>query len=96
MLSNAMRCDAMVSPHHVTPLHTTSHHTPPQEGLNWSDVSYRDNQSVVDLIAKRPKGLLILLEEHALINRQQDDRLLLAAFDQVGKSPEFNYLITGI
>ncbi len=33
------------------------------EALDWSVISFRDNQPVIDLIAKKPQGLLIMLEE---------------------------------
>lgn len=33
------------------------------EELDWSVISFRDNQPVIDLIAKKPQGLFIMLEE---------------------------------
>jgi myosin-5 len=39
------------------------------EGLNWMSINYRDNQSVIDLIGKKPTGLLIILEEQGRLNR---------------------------
>ena len=54
-----------------------------KEGLDWTSISYRDNQSVIDLIGKKPKGLLIVLEEHSLMNREPDDKALLTAFNNL-------------
>jgi myosin heavy subunit len=52
-----------------------------EEGLTWSTIAYNNNQSVIDLIAKRPTGLLNTLEELSLLNRgQQDEGSLLAAY----------------
>jgi myosin heavy subunit len=33
------------------------------EGIEWSSVSFVDNQDCLDLIAKKPTGLLPLLDE---------------------------------
>ena len=33
------------------------------EGIEWSSVSFIDNQECLDLIAKKPTGLLPLLDE---------------------------------
>ncbi len=43
------------------------------EGIAWSAVSFVDNQECLDLIAKKPTGLLSLLDEecrfvHTIIN----------------------------
>jgi hypothetical protein len=37
------------------------------EALDWSVISFRDNQPVIDLIAKKPQGLLIMLEEQVCV-----------------------------
>jgi myosin heavy subunit len=34
-----------------------------KEGLDWSSIAYRDNQHVIDLISKKPTGILFILEE---------------------------------
>lgn len=53
-----------------------------EEGLTWSTVAYNSNQAVIDLIAKRPTGLLNALEELSVLNRgQQDEGSLLAAYN---------------
>jgi myosin-5 len=33
------------------------------EGIVWQEVSYRDNMPIIDLISKKPNGLLVLLDE---------------------------------
>ena len=33
------------------------------EGIEWSSVTFVDNQECLDLIAKKPTGLLALLDE---------------------------------
>jgi myosin heavy subunit len=49
--------------------------------LSWSTIAYNNNQAVIDLISRRPTGLLIALEELSLLNRgQQDEGSLLAAY----------------
>ena len=53
------------------------------EGLDWGAITYRDNQPVLDLIGKKPKGLLFVLEEHSLMNREPDDKALLSAFNNL-------------
>jgi len=52
-----------------------------REGLNWTAISFRDNQDVIDLISKKPHGLLFLLEEHGMMNRKPDDGALLNTFN---------------
>jgi myosin heavy subunit/ankyrin repeat protein len=54
-----------------------------KEGLNWSTISFKDNQNVIDLICKKPSGLLNVLEEHGFLNRKPDDKALLTSFDQM-------------
>jgi hypothetical protein len=37
------------------------------KGLAWTEISFRDNQLSIDLIGKKPSGLLILLEEQVKV-----------------------------
>ena len=57
-----------------------------QGGLNWSDISFRDNQTVIDLIGSAKtgskQGLLLLLEEQCMLNRAPDDAALINAFNK--------------
>jgi myosin heavy subunit len=58
-----------------------------EEGLTWSNIAYNNNQAVIDLIAKRPTGLLNALEELSVLNRgQQDEGSLLAAYNSTHAS----------
>lgn len=52
-----------------------------KEGINCSVISFRDNQHVIDLISKKPSGLLIILEEHGFLNRKPDNKALLSSFN---------------
>ena len=61
------------------------------EGLDWSQISFRSNQSVIDLISKKPSGLLNILEEHGIMNRHPDDRALLHNYDQFHKNKHESY-----
>ena len=62
-----------------------------KEGLDWSNISFRDNKTVIDLIGKKPQGLLILLEEHSLMNRDPDDQALLNTYHKHHFNLHVNY-----
>lgn len=52
------------------------------EGLEWDSIEYKDNQHVIDLIGKKPSGLLIILEQQGMLNRGgADEGVLLSAFN---------------
>lgn len=52
------------------------------EGLEWDAIQYKDNQPVIDLIGKKPSGLLIILEQQGMLNRGgADEGALLSAFN---------------
>jgi myosin-5 len=52
------------------------------EGLEWDSIEYKDNQPVIDLIGKKPNGLLIILEQQGMLNRGgADEGALLSAFN---------------
>lgn len=52
------------------------------EGLEWDSIQYKDNQPVIDLIGKKPSGLLIILEGQGMLNRgAADEGALLSAFN---------------
>jgi myosin heavy subunit len=53
-----------------------------KEGLNWTNITYQDNQIIIDCISKKPSGLLNVLEEHCMMQRSPDDSLLLQAYHQ--------------
>lgn len=52
------------------------------EGVDIKTVTYRDNQPLIDLIGKKPIGLLAILEEHCMLARKPDDSALLHAYNQ--------------
>jgi len=62
------------------------------EGLNWNSISFRDNQPVIDLIGKKPYGILHILEEHGLLNRKPDDVALGNSLSKAhtGVSPNYS------
>eukprot|EP01033_Poteriospumella_lacustris_P000898 gene899-648_t len=52
------------------------------EGLEWDAIQYKDNQPVIDLIGKKPSGLLNILEQQGMLNRGgADEGALLSAFN---------------
>lgn len=53
-----------------------------QEGLDWKAISFKDNVNIIEVIDKKPSGLLQLLEEHSMMNRVPDDSALLATYNQ--------------
>eukprot|EP01034_Spumella_vulgaris_P033872 gene33872-41784_t len=58
------------------------------EGLNWSSITFQDNQHVIDMIARKPTGLLFILEEHGMMNRKPDDTALLTGFNAIHASTD--------
>ncbi|CAM9446202.1 unnamed protein product, partial [Phaeothamnion confervicola] len=58
------------------------------EGLDVASIPFRDNQPIIDLVAKRPSGLMIILEDQVLTGRKayaankMDDRHLLGLYHQ--------------
>lgn len=63
-----------------------------REGIQWTTIQYHDNQNIIDLIAKRPTGLLNLLEEHCMMNRPPDDLAILGLYHQThGDRPDKLY-----
>jgi len=57
-----------------------------QEGLNWHEIQFHNNQPVIDLISNKkkelPLGLLPIIEEFSKLNRKPDDLQLLNSFHQ--------------
>lgn len=57
------------------------------EGLDWTTIPYKDNQHVIDLIGKKPSGLLNILEGQGMLNRgAADEAALLASFNSTHAS----------
>jgi myosin heavy subunit len=55
-----------------------------REGVDWKQITFGDNQSKIDCIAKHPTGLLQQLEEYGSLNRKEDnpDMALLFQLNQ--------------
>ncbi len=51
-----------------------------QQGVDWTVIKFRDNQGVIDLISKKPTGLLIQMEEIGLLGRRSTDKALLQLY----------------
>lgn len=47
-----------------------------KEGINWSKIEFVDNQGTIDLISKKPVGLLLLLDEESNFPKSTDLTLL--------------------
>jgi myosin-5 len=54
------------------------------EGLDWSQISFHDNQGLIDLIGRRSNGLLAICEEHVMISykRNANNQALLQQMDK--------------
>jgi myosin heavy subunit len=64
-----------------------------REKITWNPIYYQDNQSIIDMISKKPSGLFTLLEEHNLMNRHVDDMALLSQYHQQhGNHPDRIYI----
>ena len=63
-----------------------------KEGLETNVISFKDNQPVIDLICKRPNGILCLLEEHSLLSREIVTSQLINAFEKPHLNVHENYV----
>lgn len=45
--------------------------------LDWTTIDFKDNQPVIDLVSKKPKGLLVQLEEQGILGRRANNKALL-------------------
>ena len=62
------------------------------EGLSWNTINYKDNQHVIDMIAKKPNGLLNILEAQGLLNRgSSEEGTLLNHFNQAHDKKSIAY-----
>lgn len=52
------------------------------EGIPVPEIVYLNNQDVIDLFAKRPNGIFILLEEFSLLNRKMDANNIVSNFNR--------------
>jgi len=61
------------------------------EGLDFTSIPFKNNQHIIDLISSKPSGLLIILEEHGMLNRKPDNRALLQTFHNTHYSANESY-----
>ncbi|KAI9142865.1 hypothetical protein BKA69DRAFT_219046 [Paraphysoderma sedebokerense] len=55
-----------------------------REGLTWSDIKFQDNQPCIDLVSKKPVGLLYLVDEESNFPKGTDQSLLTKFHQQYG------------
>ena len=60
------------------------------EGIDSSAIQFQDNQPVIELISKKPMGLMPVLEEHCLMSRDPDNQALLSTYNR-NQSSHSNY-----
>ena len=53
-----------------------------REGIDWTALEFRDNQAVIDLIAKPPRGLFSVIDEQYRTGAAASDGRLLSALHQ--------------
>ncbi|CAM9845780.1 unnamed protein product, partial [Chrysoparadoxa australica] len=61
------------------------------EGLDWTNIDFKTNQGVIDLVAKKPTGLLIQLEEINMLGRNPDNKALLQTYHNTHLGKNSNY-----
>ena len=69
-----------------------------REGIDWTFITFNDNQTVIDLIETRPLGILSLLDEECKVPRGNDDNWctklygsLSAKYGEVFRKPKFGW-----
>jgi len=62
-----------------------------KEGLPIDVITFRDNQPVIDLLEKKPSGIIPLLEEQSLLSRKPNTSQLITSFNKPhdGKHPNY-------
>ena len=60
-----------------------------REGINWSFISFPDNQDVLDLIEKKRDGIISTLDEQCRLQRCTDKSFALALYDKCSDHPRF-------
>jgi myosin-5 len=61
-----------------------------REGIEWSFISFPDNQDVLDLIEKKHDGILSILDEQNLIPRCTDQSFARAIYEKCADHPRFS------
>jgi len=60
-----------------------------KEGIEWSFISFPDNQDVLDLIEKKHEGVLSILDEQCRLARCTDSTFASAVYDKCLDHPRF-------
>eukprot|EP00937_MAST-01D_sp_MAST-1D-sp2_P000128 g128.t1 len=60
------------------------------EGIDWTRLEFRDNQGVIDLIAKPPSGLFSLMDDQYKLGAPDDTRLLAAMHKTHASNASYN------
>lgn len=60
-----------------------------KEGINWSKIEFIDNQGTIDLISKKPVGLLYLLDEESNFPKSSDQTLLSKFHENHAQNPSY-------
>jgi len=60
-----------------------------REGIEWSFISFPDNQDVLDLIEKRHDGVFSVLDEQSRLQRCTDKSFALAVYEKCQDHPRF-------
>jgi myosin-5 len=61
-----------------------------REGIEWSFISFPDNQEILDLIEKRRDGILSILDEQCRIPRSTDKSFCNAVYDKCQNHQRFS------
>lgn len=60
-----------------------------REGIEWSFISFPDNQDVLDLIENRSDGILSILDEQSRLQRCTDKSFALTLYEKCNDHPRF-------
>ena len=60
-----------------------------REGIEWSFISFPDNQDVLDLIEKKHEGILSVLDEQCRLPRCTDSSFARSIYEKCGDHPRF-------
>jgi myosin-5 len=61
-----------------------------QEGIEWSFISFPDNQEVLDLIEKKHDGILSILDEQCRLQTSTEDSFCRAVYNKCQNHPRFS------
>lgn len=59
------------------------------ENINWSKISFTDNQITLDMLAEKPLNILALVDEESKFPKGTDESLLGKLHGQHGKAPMY-------